>query len=84
MNRMGWEIVLPRNLASPVTGIIQGKKFLQRNKEFEFSVLQKRNISWSGIHYNIGVLCVIPNQFLSGEICHFIVNSRSFFVGYCM
>src|SRR5882757_7983862 len=84
MNRRGWEIVLPRDSASPVTGIIQGKKIYKVNKEFEISVLQKRNVSWSGIHYNISVLCVIPNQFLSSEVCNLVVHSRCFFICYCM
>ena len=66
MNRMRWEVILPRDSASPMTGIIQGKKKIYKeNKEFEISVLQKRNVSWSSIHYDISVLCVILNQLVS-------------------
>jgi len=36
MNRRGWEVILPRDSASPVTGIIQGKKNYKENKELKF------------------------------------------------
>jgi len=85
MNWWGWEIILPRDSVSPMTGIIQGKKNLQRKQWIcNYSVFQKWNVSWSGIHYNISVLHVIVDQFFSRKICYLIINLCCFFVSYCV
>ena len=52
MNRRGWEIILPRDLASPVTGIIQGKKNLQR-KQMNLYVQSSKNETSPGLVYTI-------------------------------
>ena len=51
MKRRGWEIILPRDSVSPVTGIIQGKKIYKENSEFEIQSL--KGVTSPGLLYTI-------------------------------
>ena len=83
MNRGGREVILPRDLASPVTGIIQGKN-LQRKQWIWNSVKKCWNFSQSLVQNYICMLGVIPNQFFCRKTVNLVIHSCCFFISYCV